>query len=197
VRSQPWIAFVLLAVVMTSAISEVIRTTAPVLVTERLGAPSSEAGLVIAAQGLGYVSGILVLTLLRRRDIARTIASFGLVLQACGLLVASAATAMVVAAIGIIAIGMGFALCLPVVTAALQSEVPDHIRGRLMSFHQIALLGNRPFTALAAGAIAASFGVPVALLAAMLFVPVGLFAVRAAWRDLGAQSNAVSAEVVP
>jgi MFS family permease len=197
VRSQPWIAFVLLAVVMTSAISEVIRTTAPVLVTERLGAPSSEAGLVIAAQGLGYVSGILVLTLLRRRDIARTIASFGLVLQACGLLVASAATAMVVAAIGIVAIGMGFALCLPVVTAALQSEVPDHIRGRLMSFHQIALLGNRPFTALAAGAIAASFGVPAALLAAMLFVPVGLFAVRAAWRDLGAQSNAVSAEVVP
>jgi hypothetical protein len=83
------------------------------------------------------------------------------------------------------------------VTAALQSEVPDHIRGRLMSFHQIALLGNRPFTALAAGAIAASFGVPAALLAAMLFVPVGLFAVRAAWRDLGPQSNAVSAEVVP
>ena len=197
VRSQPWVAFVLLAVVMTSAISEVVRTTAPVLVTERLGQPSSDAGLVIAAQGLGYVSGILVLTLLRRRDVARTVASFGLVLQACGLLVASAATAMAVAAVGLVAIGMGFALCLPVVTAALQSEVPDHIRGRLMSFHQIALLGNRPFTALAAGAIAATFGVPVALLAATLFVPVGLFAVRAAWRNLGAQSPAVSAPVVP
>ena len=195
VRSQPWIAFVLIAVVMTSSISEVIRTTAPVLVTERLGAPSSDAGLVIAAQGLGYVGGILVLTLLRRRDVARTIASFGLVLQACGLLVASAATAMPVAAVGIVAIGMGFALCLPVVTAALQSEVPDHIRGRLMSFHQIALLGNRPFAALAAGALAASFGVAVALLAAMLFVPVGLLAVRAAWRNLGAQSTAVSAQV--
>lgn len=194
VRSQPWIAFVLIAVVMTSAISEVIRTTAPVLVTERLGAPSSDAGLVIAAQGLGYVGGILLLTLLRRR-VARTIASFGLVLQACGLLVASAATAMLVAAIGIVAIGMGFALCLPVVTAALQSEVPDHIRGRLMSLHQMALLGNRPFTALAAGALAATFGVPVALLAATLFVPVGLLAVRAAWRNLGAQSIPVSAQV--
>jgi predicted MFS family arabinose efflux permease len=197
VRSQPWIAFVLLAVVMTSAISEVVRTTAPVLVTERLGRPSSDAGLVIAAQGLGYVGGILVLTLLRRRDVARAVASFGLVLQACGLLVASAATAIVVAGVGLVAIGMGFALCLPVVTAALQSEVPDHIRGRLMSFHQIALLGNRPFTALAAGAIAATFGVPVALLAATLFVPIGLFAVRAAWRNLGAESTAVSAQVVP
>jgi hypothetical protein len=92
---------------------------------------------------------------------------------------------------------MGFALCLPVVTAALQAEVPDHIRGRLMSFHQIALLGNRPFTALAAGAIAASFGVPVALLAATVFVPIGLLAVRAAWRGLGAQSGPMSAQVIP
>jgi predicted MFS family arabinose efflux permease len=197
VRSQPWIAFVLLTVVMTSAIGDVIRTTAPVLVTERLGGPSSDAGLVIAAQGLGYVGGIFILTLLRRRDVARTIASFGLVLQACGLLVASAATAMAVAAVGLVAIGMGFALCLPVVTAALQSEVPDHMRGRLMSLHQIALLGNRPFTALAAGAVAATFGVPVALLAATLFVPIGLLAVRAAWRNLGAQSNVVSGQVVP
>jgi MFS family permease len=197
VRSQPWIAFVLLAVVMTSAISEVIRTTAPVLVTERLRAPSSDAGLVIAAQGLGYVGGILALTLLRSRDIARTIASFGLVLQGCGLVVVSAATAMAVAAVGLVAIGMGFALCLPVVTAALQAEVPDHIRGRLMSFHQIALLGNRPFTALAAGAIAASVGVPLALLAATVFVPIGLFAMRVAWRGLGAQSGPVSAQVVP
>jgi MFS family permease len=197
VRSQPWIAFVLLTVVMTSAVSEVIRTTAPVLVTERLRQPSSDAGLVIAAQGVGYVSGILVLTLLRSRDIARTIASFGLVLQGCGLVVVSAATAMAMAAVGLVAIGMGFALCLPVVTAALQSEVPDHIRGRLMSFHQIALLGNRPFTALAAGAIAATLGVPIALLAATVFVPIGLFAVRAAWRGLGAQSGPVRAEVVP
>ncbi len=195
VRSQPWIAFALLAVVMTSAVTEVIRTTAPVLVTERLHGPSSDAGLVIAAQSVGYVAGIVMLTALRRRDVARQIASFGLVLEGCGLLVAAAATEMAVAAVGIIAIGMGFALCLPVVTAALQAEVPDRIRGRLMSFHQIALLGNRPFTALAAGALAASFGVPIACLAATVLVPIGLLAVRAAWRNLGAESISVSAQV--
>jgi MFS family permease len=127
--------------------------------------------------------------------VARQIASFGLVLEGCGLIVAAAATEMAVAAVGIIAIGMGFALCLPVVTAALQAEVPDRIRGRLMSFHQIALLGNRPFTALAAGALAASFGVPIACLAATVLVPIGLLAVRAAWRNLGAESTAVSAQV--
>ena len=197
IRSQPWIVFVLLAVVMTSAMTEVIRTTAPVLVTERLRAPSSEAGLIIAAQSFGYVVGILAFTALRRRDLARPIASFGLVLQGCGLLVASLATQLPVAAIGVAAIGVGFALCLPVVTAVLQSEAPDHIRGRLMSFHQIALLGNRPFTALAAGGLAATFGVPVACLAATVFVPIGLLAVRAVWRGVGAQSIPVSAQVSP
>jgi MFS family permease len=197
VRSQPWIALVLIAVVMTSAVTEVIRTTAPVLVTERLRAPSSDAGLIIAAQSVGYITGILAFAALRRRDLARPIASFGLVLQGIGLLVAGLATHMAVAAIGVAAIGMGFALCLPVVTAVLQSDVPDHIRGRLMSFHQIALLGNRPFTALAAGALAASFGVPVACLAATALVPIGLLAVRAAWRSHGAQSPAVNAQVMP
>jgi hypothetical protein len=87
---------------------------------------------------------------------------------------------------------MGFALCLPVVTAALQAEVPDHMRGRLMSFHQIALLGNRPFTALAAGALAAAFGVPVACVAATLLVPVGLLAIRAAWRNLDSPTDSMS-----
>ena len=197
VRSQPWIAFVLLAVVMTSAMTEVIRTTAPVLVTERLHSPSSEAGLIIAAQSFGYVAGILAFTALRRRDLARPIASFGLVLQGCGLVVAGLATEMPVAAVGVAAIGMGFALCLPVVTAMLQSEAPDHMRGRLMSFHQIALLGNRPFTALAAGALAATFGVPVACIAATVLVPIGLLAVRAVWRSVGAQSTPVSAQVIP
>lgn len=197
VRSQPWIAFALLAVVMTSAVTEVIRTTAPVLVTERLGAPSSDAGLIVAAQSFGYVTGILAFTALRRRDLARPIASFGLVLQGCGLLVAAFATEMAVAAVGVAAIGMGFALCLPVVTAAIQSEVPDRMRGRLMSFHQMALLGNRPFAALAAGALAATFGVPIVCIAATVLVPVGLLAVRAAWRNLGAESTAVSAQVTP
>jgi hypothetical protein len=83
--------------------------------------------------------------------------------------------------------GVGFSFCFPVVTGALQGEVPDEMRGRLMSLHQMALLGNRPFTALAAGAIAASFGVPVALVAGTLLAPLGIFAIRSAWRRLDAR----------
>ncbi len=54
-----------------------------------------------------------------------------------------------------------------------------------MALHQMAHLGSRTFAALAAGAIAASFGVPAAFVAALALVPLGLAAVRATWRARG------------
>ena len=186
IRRQRWVLWALLAVVSTSSILEVIRTTAPVLVTQRLDAPSTETGLFVAAQSAGSALGLLAFVPLRRHDLSRRIAAAGLLLQAAGLAVVSLTTALPVAALGVGAIGMGFSFCFPVVTGALQSEVPDELRGRLMSFHQMAHLGNRPFAALAAGALAASFGAPAACLAAIALVPAGLFAIRASWRALDA-----------
>jgi len=187
VHEQPWVASALAVVVCTSAIFEVIRTTAPVLVSERLGAPTSAAGIIVASQSVGSALGVLAFVPLRRRGLSRPLASAGLVMQGAGLLGLSFATSMPAAAIPAVVMGMGFSFCFPVVTGALQGEVPDAMRGRLMSLHQMALLGNRPFTALAAGAIAASFGVPAALVAGTLLVPVGFYAVRSAWRRLDAQ----------
>lgn len=197
VRSQPWIVSALLTVISTSAIVEVIRTTAPVLVAQRLGAPSTDTGLIVAAQSVGSAVGLLAFLPLRRWDISRQMPVLGLLLQAAGLGVASVATTLTVAAVGVAAIGMGFSLCFPIVTGVLQTEVPDTMRGRLMAIHQMAHLGNRPFAALAAGAIAATFGVPAACLAALALIPVGLFSLRATWRGLGAAVLPEPAVVTP
>jgi len=184
VRSQPWIASVLLGVVATSAVIEVIRTTSPVLVSTRLGLPSSDTGLIVAASSVGMMIGIAASVPLGRRGFARTLAPVGLVFQLVGLFIVSQATQMSVAAPAVGLIGCGFSFCFPVLTSTLQTEVPDAVRGRLMSIHQMAHLGSRPFAALAAGAITASAGVPAACLAGMILAPIGLFAVRAAWRGL-------------
>lgn len=196
IGTHRWIVSLLVGVIATSAILEVIRTTAPVLVTERLGAPSSATGLIIAAQSLGSVCGLLAFVPLRRSGRSRSIATVGLLLQGAGLIALSQATTMLIAAVGVAAIGMGFSLCFPVVTGVLQTEIPDALRGRIMSIHQMAHLGNRPFAALAAGAIVATFGVPVASLAALVLVPVGLLATRSAWRRLAAQPTVEPARAV-
>lgn len=186
VRAQPWVVSALLAVISTSAMLEVVRTTAPALVVQRLGLPSTDTGLVIAAQSTGSALGLLAYIPLRRWDISRTIPAIGLIVQGAGLALTSVATTLPLAALGVGAIGLGFSFCFPIVTGALQTEVPDAIRGRLMSIHQMAHLGNRPFAALAAGALAASFGLSVACLAALALVPLGLVSVRALWRGLAA-----------
>lgn len=186
VRAQPWVVSALLAVISTSAMLEVVRTTAPALVVQRLGLPSTDTGLVIAAQSTGSALGLLAYIPLRRWDISRTIPAIGLLIQGAGLALTSVATTLPLAALGVGAIGLGFSFCFPIVTGALQTEVPDAIRGRLMSIHQMAHLGNRPFAALAAGALAASFGLSVACLAALALVPLGLVSVRALWRGLAA-----------
>jgi MFS family permease len=187
IQREPWVAFALLVVVCTSVVFEMIRTTAPVLVSERLSAPTSSAGVVIAAQSVGSAIGVLAFVSIKRRGLSRPIASLGILLQAAGLVGLSLATSMPAAIAAVIPIGVGFSLSFPVVTGALQGEVPDAMRGRLMSLHQMALLGSRPFTALAAGAIAASFGVAAAVLAGTLMAPIGLYALRSAWRRLDAR----------
>lgn len=183
-RAQPWVVSALLAVISTSAILEVIRTTAPVLVTQRLGLPSTDTGLVVAAMSAGSAFGLLAFIPLRTRDISRKMPAIGLLLEAAGLGLTSVATTLPMAVIGVFAIGVGFSFCFPIVTGVLQTEVPDALRGRLMSFHQMAHLGNRPFIALAAAAIAATFGLPAACIAGLALVPLGLIAVRSTWRGV-------------
>ena len=198
VRAQPWVVWALLAVVSTSAMLEVVRTTAPVLVSQRLGLPSTDTGIIIAAQSAGSAFGLLAFIPLRRWNISRRLPVMGLLLQAIGLVTVSVATTLPVAAIGVAAIGTGFSFCFPILTGVLQTEVPDAMRGRLMAFHQMAHLGNRPFAALAAGAMAATFGIPAACLAGLVLVPLGLVAVRATWRglDLAAVPTPVMAQSI-
>jgi hypothetical protein len=53
-----------------------------------------------------------------------------------------------------------------------------------MSFHQMAHLGNRPFAALAAGAVAVVVGAQPAVLIGLVLTPLGLLATRRAWSAL-------------
>jgi MFS family permease len=193
VRSQPWIASVLVGVISTSAVLEIIRTIAPPLVTTRLGAPSSDAGLVVAAASVGMVIGILASVPLGRRGHARAIAPIGLAMQFVGLLALAVTTDLAVAGAAVALAGCGFSFCFPVLTSTIQTEVPDAVRGRLLALHQMAHLGNRPFAALAAGALAASFGVTAACLGGMVLAPIGLIAVRQAWRGLDREAEPVAA----
>jgi MFS family permease len=184
VGDNRWVIGLLGGVVVTSMAMEIQRTLAPGLVFERLGLPESNAGLLVAAQSVGAATSFLLFVQIRKRGWSRRSALAGLLLQAGGVVAVAVATTLVPALVGFGFIGLGFALCFPVLTAALQGGIPDALRGRVMALHQLALLGHRPLTALVVGAIAAGFGLQAGIVVWLAAAPVGLLAIRAAWLRL-------------
>jgi len=53
-----------------------------------------------------------------------------------------------------------------------------------MSVHQVAHLGNRPFTALLVGSLATILEAQAAIVGGLVLLPIGLVSTRAAWRRL-------------
>lgn len=183
-RRNNWVVALLAGVVVTSTAMEIQRTLSPALASERLGIAESNAGLLLAAQSVGSAISFLLFVWIRRRGWSRPAAYSGLGLQAVGVVVAAYAPILPLSMAGFFLIGLGFAMCFPVLTATLQDTTPDAYRGRLLGYHQLALLGHRPLTALVVGSLATAFGLVTGLLAWLILVPAGLVAIRAMWRGL-------------
>jgi hypothetical protein len=183
VSEHRWVLALLLGIVATSAPLEVLRTLSPAL-ADSLHEPESAAGLIVAAQSAGSALALLAFIPLRRSGRSNDVARLGLLIQAVGIVGTFIAGDLRVAAVSVGLVGFGFSLCFPVLTSGLQAEVPDAVRGRIMSFHQMAHLGNRPFAALAAGAVAVVVGAQPAVLIGLVLTPLGLLATRRAWSAL-------------
>lgn len=189
VRGHPWVLALLVGVVATAVPLEFLRTLSPALVSEALGEPERSAGIVVAAQSVGSAIALMVFVPLRRRGWSRPIAAVGMILQGVGLVGAALAPTLVTMSFAVAFVGFGFSLCFPVLTGVLQGETPDDVRGRVMSYHQVAHLGNRPFAAIVIGALAALFGAQYALFGGLVMIPIGLLAIRLAWRRLSDQGD--------
>lgn len=68
--------------------------------------------------------------------------------------------------------------------AVIQSNVPDALRGRVMSLFTLSVLGAFPLGGLAAGFSAKAFGAPATTFASAVLVGAAVAAIRATHRDL-------------
>lgn len=195
IRAEPWVVALMVGIVATSAPLEFIRTLSPAIVVEGLGQPESAAGLIVAAQSVGSAFALMIFVPLRRRGWSRRMAAAGLALQAVGLVGTAVAPGLPVALVAVALVGFGFSLCFPVLTGALQLELPDAVRGRIMAIHQTAHLGNRPITAVIVGVLATAVGAQPAVAAGAVLAPLGITASRRAWQLLS--TRAPESEVDP
>ena len=164
-RSTPHVRAVLALIAVLSLTAMPYTVLLPVFAGNVLHTDANGLGWLMAATGMGALAGALRIA--RRgtiRGLGRLIAGATL-LFGVSLLALAASTALWVAIPVLLAVGYGMITGMAGCNTLLQSLVPDHLRGRVMSLYTLFFLGMAPIGSLIAGALAAHIGTPLTIAA--------------------------------
>ena len=135
----------------------------PILARDVLGAGPEGFGLLMAVSGLGaFLGGLALARRLTRRP---PMPSFlgGLALFLMGLLALSLVRNYYLALGAMALIGVGMVTQLSTGNSLLQLNVPDQMRGRIMSLFSLIIIGSVPFGSMLYGIVATYLGPSLAI----------------------------------
>lgn len=135
----------------------------PVFAKEILLGSANTYGLLMGASGIGALGGAFFLATRKNalgleKVIPVAAAVFGL-----GLILLSLSRNFALAIAVIVVTGFGMMLLMATSNTVIQSIVADDMRGRVMSFFTMAIMGTAPFGSLLAGSLAKEIGVPLTI----------------------------------
>ncbi len=115
-------------------------------------------GLLLSARGVGSLIGALMIAALGRfRGKGRLVSLAGFAMAV--LLVAFAgARWLPLSLLALAGVGWGFMVVINLINALVQVQLPDELRGRVMSVYTLVFFGFMPLGALLAGSLAAQVG---------------------------------------
>lgn len=172
-----------------------IAVLTPLYAREVLGAGPGGLSTLMSISGLGAMLGALGLLGVAAEARERRI-GFGIVAVAVGLSVMGHSRSLWLAAGAMLLLSYGLASAMGLVATILQASIPDALRGRVMSVHQMMFVGIMPLAALLAPGFAERFGLPRELqLAGILYALVGAWLLRRL--GTAGASDAPCAEAVP
>jgi len=155
---------VLVLLALVSLVGMPYTVLMPVFANDILHGGPSMLGWLMAASGVGALTGALILAARKSvlglgKYIPLTAAGFG-----AGLIVFSFTRATWMALLLMVATGFGFMIQMAASNTVLQTIVEEDKRGRVMSFYTMAFMGTAPFGSLLAGSVAQRIGAPHTLL---------------------------------
>lgn len=153
----------------------------PVLAAD-LGADAGQLGLLLAAQGVGAVSGAFTLPSLRERLAPNAIVAVGFVSAGAGLCLAAIAGHLLVAGVAVLVAGWAWTSTLATLQAGIQAYLPAWVRARGIALLLTAMYAGQALGAAVLGWVASAAGLGVALGAAATVLVSG--AVLAVWLPL-------------
>jgi len=158
--------YMLLALVATMSLTAMPYTAMmPIFADDILHGGPKALGLLMGCGGLGALAAAVRLA--SRRDLKgleHWMIGGGILF---GLLLAAFASSRSYALSLTIMLPLGFAMMTALASSntLLQSMAPDHLRGRIMSFHTMMFFGTAPLGSLIAGAVTEKLGAPLTVAA--------------------------------
>jgi predicted MFS family arabinose efflux permease len=178
---QPRLRVMLFGVAAVSMAADPVITLGPTFAQDVFGRNDNWAGFIVAAFGIGSILAALLLSRTFRAPGAARLRALPWSMAVMALGLAGFAfvpwfwPALVVLMVG----GAGYLIASTAWTTALQEEVEDRMRGRIMGLWTVAFLGTRPIAALIDGAMADLIGPRAAVLVILVpLVLVTVFGVR-------------------
>jgi len=153
---SPRLRMMLFAVAAVSIASDPVVTLGPAFARDVFHRRGADAGLVVAAFGVGAILAAVLLARWFRgpsRERFRGV-PYAMLLFAAGVAAFAWIPSFWPALAALVVGGVGYLASSTTWTTALQEEVPDHMRGRIMGLWTIAFLGTRPLAALIDGSVA-------------------------------------------
>ncbi len=185
--SHPPVRMLVVIVGMISLFGVSVGTLIPAWAVKILHGNATTNGLLQSARGVGAVGSALLIAALGggiRRGSLLTLGTVALPLTILAFaVVASPLLSLVVLA----AVGAAMVLIMNLANAMVQSQVPDALRGRVMSIYSLVFFGAMPLGALWVGAAAERVGEPRAVMvnAAVLVILAVAMRTAAPWlRDM-------------
>lgn len=145
----------------------------PLVASQRLGLGAGGYGVLLAALGIGAVSGAFVLPGLRARtSTSQLVAGSSLIYAGAMFVVALVQNALVVGAV-LVAAGAAWLAVLSSIGASMQMFLPGWVRARGLSVYQVVFLGGQGIAAIAWGVIAEETGLVATFLMAGAVMAIG------------------------
>ena len=154
---------ILILMTAVSVLGQSYFVLVPILARDVLGAGPRGFGVLMAMSGLGAFLGGLALARRLTRHPPMPSFLWGMALFLAGLLALSLCRNFYLALGAMVLIGIGMVTQLSTGNSLLQLNVPDQMRGRIMSLFSLIIIGSVPFGSMLYGTVAHYVGPSLAL----------------------------------
>ena len=173
VRNTPLVLLAITVVGLVATFGMNFQVLIPPLADHVLKVGPSGYGFLMAASGLG--STVLAVAIAFKRKVGPTPIVVGAIALGLGSVVVALSTSYPISLIAMVIVGGGGIGMAVTANTTIQMAVPDQLRGRVMSVYTTVFAGSVPAGGLLMGAIASTWGVPLALMiGAILSLVVGV-----------------------